>query len=288
MSPIVYINVLSSLITYRYTETYDCPRITSTPPPCPSATSTNAGIAPTSSSSHDTTSTPQPTSVPPVTTEPSGSMVTTVATTELVTEESITTGPVTEESLPTDPVTDDSTSPGQISGKFETISVAPAPTLTEQPVDPNTPTQTMLLIHQNVSNPQMSNIVLPLIIGTVSPLLVLSVIVVITASVYVCSRSRANRKSVHIMSNPSYIVHSQRLSSTTPNIQHAPAEVNKANDSIELTENDAYAVTSGSNANGENNDTSIENIATEKNEAYGTIVTDSGTTCNDSCYYDYI
>ena len=89
------------------------------------------------------------------------------------------------------------------------------------------------------------------------------------------------------MSNPSYIVHSQRLSSTAPNVQHVPAEVNKANDSIELTENDAYAVTSGSNANGENNDTAIENIATEKNEAYGTIVTDSGTTCND-LDYDYI
>ena len=89
-----------------------------------------------------------------------------------------------------------------------------------------------------------------------------------------------------MMSNPSYIVHSRRLSSTAPNIQYVPAEVNKANDSIELTENDVYAVTSGSNANGENNDTAIEGIATE-NEAYGTIVTDSGETCND-LDYDYI
>ena len=251
---------------------------------------TNAGIAPTSSSSRDTTSTPQPTSVPPVPTEPSGSMVTTVATTELVTEESTTTGPVTEESLPTDPVTEDSTSPGQVSGNIETISVAPAPTLTEQPVDTNIPTQTTLLIHQNISNPRTTNIILPLIFGTVSLLLVFSVIiVVITVSACVCSRSRANRKSVlHMMSNPSYIVHSRRLSSTTPTIQHIPAEVNKANDSIELIENNAYAVTSGSNANGENNDTTNKGIATEKNEAYETIVIDSGETCNDSCYYDYI
>ena len=97
-------------------------------------------------------------------TEPSGSMVTTVATTELVTEESTTTGPVTEESLPTDPVTEDSTSPGQVSGNVETIFVAPAPTLTEQPVDPNIPTETMLLLHQNVSNPRTTNIILPLIL----------------------------------------------------------------------------------------------------------------------------
>ena len=92
--------------------------------------------------------------------------------------------------------------------------------------------------------------------------------------------------------------------SATPNVQHVPAEVNKANDSIELTENDAYAVTSGSHANGENNATAMESnpaytvhsqnnaiticIATEGNEAYGTIVTDSGGMCNDSCYYDYI
>ena len=215
-------------------------------------------------------------------------MVTTVATTELVTEESTTSGPGTEESLPTDPVTEDSTLPGQVSDKFETISVAPALTLTEQPVDPNIPTQTILLIHQNVSNPQMSNIILPLIVGTVSLLLVLNVIVVvITASACVCSRSRANRKSVYMMSNPAYIVNSKRLLSTAPNIQHAPAEVNKANNSIELNENDAYAVTSGSHVNGENNDTAIEGIATEKNEAYGTIVTDSGTTCND-LDYDYI
>ena len=107
-----------------------------------------------------------------------------------------------------------------------------------------------------------------------------------------------------MMSNPSYIVHSQKLSSATPNIQHVPAEVNKANDSMELTENDAYAVTSESNTNGENNTTAMESnpaytvhsqnnaiticIATEENEAYGTIVTDSGGMCNDSCYYDYI
>ena len=61
----------------------------------------------------------------------------------------------------------------------------------------------------------------------------------------------------------------------------------KANDhDIQLTENDAYAVTSGNHANGENNDTVIEGIATEKNEAYGTIFTGSGT-CSDP-YYDYI
>ena len=211
---------------------------------------------------------------------------------------------MTEESLPTDPVTEDSTSPRQVSGNVETISVAPAPTLTEQPVDPNTPTETMLLIHQNVSNPQTSNTILPLIVETISPLLVFSVIVVvITVSACVCFRSRANRKSVSMMSNPSYIVHSRRLLSTAPNIQHAPAEVNKANDSIELTENDAYAVTSGSHANGENNATVMEGnpactvhsqnnaiticIATEENEAYGTIVTGSGGMRNDSCYYDY-
>ena len=193
-------------------------------------------------------------------------MVTIVATTELVTEESTTTGPVTEESLQTDPVTEDSTSPGQVSGNVETISVAPSPTLTEQPVDTNIPSQTMSLIHQNVSNPRTTNIILPLIVGTVSSLLVLSVIVVvITASACVCSRSRVNRKSVlHMMSNPSYIVHSQRLSSATPNIQHVPGEVNKANDSIELTENDAYAVTSGSNANGENNDTTNKSILLQR------------------------
>ena len=150
----------------------------------------------------------------------------------------------------------------------------------------------------------MSNTILPLIVGTVSPLLVFSVIVVvITVSACVCFRYRANRKSVSMMSNPAYILHSQRLSSATPYIQHVPAEVNKANDSIELTENDAYAVTSESNANEENNATAMESnpaytvhsqnnatticMATEKNEAYGTIVTDSGGMCNDSCYYDY-
>ena len=216
-------------------------------------------------------------------TEPSGSTVTTVVTTELITEESTTTGPwpVTEEFLPTDPVTEDSTSPGQVSGNFEIISVVPSPTLTEQPDDTYAPPPSL----------QMSNIILPLIIGTLSPLLVLSVIVVvITASICVRFRSRANRKSVlYMMSNPSYIVHSRRLSSTVPNVQHAPAEVNNTNDSIQLTENDAYAVTSGSNANGENNDTAIEGIATEKNEAYGTIITDSGGMCNDLDYdYYYI
>ena len=52
-------------------------------------------------------------------------MVTTVTTTELVTEESTTTGPVIEESLPTDPVTEDSTSPGQVSGNVEIVQVLP-------------------------------------------------------------------------------------------------------------------------------------------------------------------
>ena len=97
-------------------------------------------------------------------------MVTTIATTELVTEESTTIDPVTEESLPTDLVTEDSTLPGQVSDNVETISVISSPTLTEQPVN-NIPSQTMSLMHQNVSTPKMSNIILPLIVGTVSLLL---------------------------------------------------------------------------------------------------------------------
>ena len=237
-------------------ETYSCPRITSTPPPCPSATDTNSVIAPTSSSSHDTTSTLQPTSVPPVPIEPSGSTVTTVATTEIATEESTTTGTVH--------VTEDFTPPGD---NFESISII-APTLTNEPVE-------------NDSSLQKPIFILPLIIGLAAPLLIFSTIIVLL-TVSMCVYFRAKKKSVYVVQNLAYnTVHSQRTLNTEENIQHVQASVDNAND-IELTENDAYDVTHGDHA------TTNEVISTEKNKAYGAIVSDSGN-CDELLEsYDYI
>ena len=176
-----------------YTETYDCPRITSTPPPCPSATSTNAVIAPTSSLSHDTTSTPQPTSVPPMPTEPSGSMVTTVTTTELVTEESTTSGPVTEESTKTELVTEeslpteDSTSPGD---NFESISVITR-TPTEEPADNTTPTDPESAENSNKNSGNLTTAIVVVVVAIVM-LVVLSILVSVLIGIVLFKKRTKN------------------------------------------------------------------------------------------------
>ena len=205
------------LLFLLITETYDCPRITSTPPPYPSATSTNAGIAPTSSSSCDTAS-----------------------------------------SILLDPT------------PLHNNKLMLSTSLTRQ----NTSS-----LHKN----NMSNLILSTVIGTVLPLLILSVIIVIT----ICVCLIAKKKSDFIVNNPAYILHSQKTSHKAPDVQHVPVDVDKAND-IALTENNAYAMTSGGHTSWKRNATAMEGKAMGKNETYSTIIgTDNGT-YDDASYYDYI
>ena len=97
-----------------------------------------------------------------------------------------------------------------------------------------------------------------------------------------CLYFRAKKKSVYVVQNPAYnTVHSQRTLSMEENIQHVHASMDNAND-IELTENGAYDVTRGDCA------TTNEVISTEKNKAYGAIVTDSGNCDVLLESYDYI
>ena len=111
---------------------------------------------------------PSSTPVPPVPTEPSGSMVTTVATTELVTEESTKTGPMTGDSTP----------PGLVSDNLESIAVAPTPT--EEPADNTTPTDPVSADNSNNNDnggSRSQTTIIAVVVVAIVMLVVLSILV---------------------------------------------------------------------------------------------------------------
>ena len=274
-------------------ETYNCPRITSTPPPCPSATSTNAVIAPTSSLSRETDdvtftssgdtdvmSTPRPTSVPAVLTEPTKAVL--------------------------QPVTDGSTLPGLVTDNHETIiPLVPTPTAADNPHDKDVSIPITSLTNQNPTSifetPDKN---LPLIIGIVLSLLISIATIVAVIAVIICVCNKVKKimptNQDDLIYNSAYNSHSRRLSSVAlhsylsiRSLRHPPADNGDTTHYIAMTDNIYCSLVSPStHANSCDETTGHaqqgEGIAMERNEAYGLNAAD-----NESCdelleSYEYV
>ena len=255
-------------------ETYDCPRITSTPPPCPSATSTNTGIAPTSSLSHETDDvtftssgdtdimfTPRPTSVPAVLTE----------TTDVVLQT----------------VTDVSTPPGLVTDNHESIiPLVPTPTAADDPHNEDVSMPMTSLTNQNPTSIfEMSDKNLPLIIGTVVSLLISIATIVAVIAVIICVCSKVKKmmptNQDDLIYNSAYNSHSRRLSNVAlhsylsiRSLRHPPPDNGDTTHYIAMTDNIYCSLVSPSTHANSCDETSGhaqqgEGITTERNEAYG-------------------